>query len=135
MVSTRTLATFPDIPTLRQLTRSLAMLDAIMSPEWESRYFSFDSHWGVGEEMRNGQGADENGSAPLLEIFDGRPETYRAFAADYSEVDLRLDAVASVYAHRPLTPGLIARLNAETSLDTLGEDIAEIGYPEPRTAA
>ena len=37
------------------------MLDAILSPEWEYRYYSFDSHWGNGEEMgsmRNGQGDD-----------------------------------------------------------------------------
>jgi hypothetical protein len=35
------------------------MLDAIMSPEWEWRYYSFDSRWGPGEEMasmRNGSG-------------------------------------------------------------------------------
>src|SRR5919112_231908 len=61
MISTRNLGALPDIPTLRRLTRSLAMLDAIMSPEWESRYYSFDSHWGPGElmgSMRNGQGDD-----------------------------------------------------------------------------
>jgi hypothetical protein len=59
MISTRSLDALPDISTLRRLTRSLAMLDAIMSPEWESRYYSFDSHWGPGElmaSMRNGQG-------------------------------------------------------------------------------
>lgn len=35
------------------------MLDAIMSPEWEDRYFSFDSRWAPDEEMasmRNGSG-------------------------------------------------------------------------------
>ena len=59
MISTRHLETLPDIPSLRRLARSLAMLDAILSPEWESRYYSFDSHWGEGElmaSMRNGQG-------------------------------------------------------------------------------
>jgi hypothetical protein len=37
------------------------MLDAILSPEWEYRYYSFDAHWGPGEEMasmRNGEGDD-----------------------------------------------------------------------------
>jgi len=59
MISTRNLAALPNIPTLRRLTRSLAMLDAIVSPEWEFRYYSFDSRWGEGElmaSMRNGQG-------------------------------------------------------------------------------
>jgi hypothetical protein len=216
MISTRNLAALPDIPTLRRLTRSLAMLDAILSPEWESRYHSFDSHWGPGElmaSMRNGQGDDwfalftgagvvvigldheapmfhpgepwpgvidalppeleaavdepafdarnstfciwrriagarwergpvefpagddPDGSAQLLGILDGRPESYRAFATDYYEVDLPLDAVVAVYEHQPLTPALIAQLNADMSIDMLEEDVAEIGYPDPGTAA
>jgi hypothetical protein len=38
---------------------SLAALDAILSPEWQWRYFSFDGSWGPNEEMasmRNGSG-------------------------------------------------------------------------------
>ncbi|MGC9669529.1 hypothetical protein ACNTMW_23625 [Planosporangium sp. 12N6] len=49
----------PDIAVLRDRCRALAMLDAIMSPEWESRYYSFDSRWAPDEEMasmRNGSG-------------------------------------------------------------------------------
>ena len=216
MISTRNLDALPDIPTLRRLTRSLAMLDAILSPEWESRYYSFDSHWGDGElmaSMRNGQGDDwfclftragvvvigldheapmfqlgdpwpgvidalpselaaavdepafdarnctfciwrrtagarwehgpvqfpegddPDGSARLLQILDGRPESYRTFAADYYEVDLPLDAVAAVYAHQPLTPELVARLNAAVSIAMIQEDAQEIGYPELATPA
>ena len=59
MISTRDLREFPDIPAFRRLTRALAMLDAILSPEWEYRYYSFDSHWAEGEmmaSMRNGSG-------------------------------------------------------------------------------
>ena len=61
MISTRDTSELPDIITFRRLTRSLAMLDAILSPEWEFRYHSFDSRWGPGElmaSMRNGQGDD-----------------------------------------------------------------------------
>ena len=48
------------------------MLDAILSPEWEYRYYSFDSKWGPGElmaSMMNGSGDgyfilfDEHGAA------------------------------------------------------------------------
>jgi hypothetical protein len=212
MTSTRDLHALPDIASLRRLTRSLAMLDAIMSPEWEARYYSFDAHWGEGElmaSMRNGQGdhwfalftrggvvllgldhespmfrpddpwpgilnavppelaaavsepafdarnctfciwrrsdgssweigpvefsdgADPDGSAQLLHLLDGRPESYRAFAAEYYEVELPLDAVAAVYRHEPLTASLLGRLNPNVTLDELGDDIAEIGYPEP----
>jgi hypothetical protein len=49
----------PAIADLRDLCRSLAMLDAILSPDWESRYYSFNASWADGEEMasmRNGSG-------------------------------------------------------------------------------
>src|SRR5688572_12719993 len=49
----------PDIPKLRDLCRSLAALEAILSPEWSSRYHSFGAGWSPGEEMasmRNGSG-------------------------------------------------------------------------------
>lgn len=49
----------PAIADLRDLCRSLAVLDAILSPDWESRYYSFNAGWADGEEMawmRNGSG-------------------------------------------------------------------------------
>jgi hypothetical protein len=45
-ISTRDLTVWPDIPSLRRLLQSLAMLDAIVEREWEYRYYSFDSRWG-----------------------------------------------------------------------------------------
>ncbi|MGW4895655.1 hypothetical protein ACWEQL_25835 [Kitasatospora sp. NPDC004240] len=41
----------PDIATLRDRCRALAVLDAVLSPDWEGRYHTFDSRWGEGEEM------------------------------------------------------------------------------------
>jgi hypothetical protein len=58
-VSTKDLRELPTIANLRRLTRSLAMLDAIVSPEWEYRYYSFNSSWADSEmmaSMRNGSG-------------------------------------------------------------------------------
>ncbi|GAB4052364.1 hypothetical protein [Catellatospora paridis] len=49
----------PDIETLRHRCRALAILEVIISPEWESRYYSFDAAWNTGEQMasmRNGSG-------------------------------------------------------------------------------
>jgi len=51
----------PDPTQLRSIMQSLAALDAIYCPEWEYRYYSFDSKWGEHEEMgsiRNGSGDD-----------------------------------------------------------------------------
>ena len=59
MISARDPRELPDIPGFRRLTRSLAVLDAILSPDWGLRYYSFDAHWAPGElmaSMRNGQG-------------------------------------------------------------------------------
>ncbi len=60
-LSTRNLAGLPWIEELRRICQSLAMLDAIISPDWESRYFSFNSKWAPSEmmaSMRNGCGDD-----------------------------------------------------------------------------
>src|SRR5262245_37610305 len=57
--STRTLEDLPSIDDLIRLSKGLAMLDAILSPEWEYRYYSFNSKWAPEEmmaSMRNGSG-------------------------------------------------------------------------------
>lgn len=41
----------PSINAVRQKAQALAMLDAILSPEWEDRYFSYNAAWGEHEEM------------------------------------------------------------------------------------
>lgn len=49
----------PDVPVLRDLCRSMAVLEAILSPDWEGRYHCFDAAWGPLEEIasiRNGSG-------------------------------------------------------------------------------
>jgi hypothetical protein len=75
--------------------QSIAMLDAILSPEWQYRYFSFNSCWASGQQMgsmRNGSGdhfyALFNSAGCWLKgfdhelgilpsgIFDGVPEEF-----------------------------------------------------------
>jgi len=59
VISTRDLSGLGDVRVLRRLMQSLAMLDAILSPLWEYRYFSFNSRWAPHKQMgsmRNGQG-------------------------------------------------------------------------------
>lgn len=57
-MSQRALSALPDIDDFRRVTQSLAALDAIVCPDWELRYYSFDAHWGSDEmaSMRNGSG-------------------------------------------------------------------------------
>lgn len=59
MISTLNSDGLPGIDELRRLLQSMAMLDAILSPEWEYRYYSFNANWSTGEQMgsmRNGCG-------------------------------------------------------------------------------
>ena len=61
MISTRDLSGLPDIDALKRLMQSMAMLDAILSPEWEYRLYSFNANWAKGEQMgsmRSGNGDD-----------------------------------------------------------------------------
>ncbi|MFD3760789.1 hypothetical protein [Streptomyces sp. NPDC058622] len=49
----------PEIDVLRDHCRSMAMLEAALSPEWGERYYSFDSRWSETESMasmRDGSG-------------------------------------------------------------------------------
>ncbi|WP_432867414.1 hypothetical protein [Microbispora rosea] len=49
----------PSISIVRDRCRAMAMLDAIMSPEWALRYYSFNCRWSPNEEMasmRDGSG-------------------------------------------------------------------------------
>ena len=96
-ISTRALGSLPDIDGLRRLLQSLAMLDAILSPGWDSRYYSFNARWSRGEQMgsmRNGQGDD------LFALFDGAGCFLKGFAHE---------APMSPYRRRPkqVWPGVL----------------------------
>ena len=58
MPVTNLAARLPGIETVRRWSQSLAVLDAILSPEWSFRYFSFNARWGDDQmaSMRNGSG-------------------------------------------------------------------------------
>jgi len=61
MIGTKNLDTLPTIDNLRRLTQSLAMLDAILMPDWQWRYYSYNSKWSDSAamaSMRNGSGDD-----------------------------------------------------------------------------
>ena len=198
-----------DIDEIQRTCQALAVLDAILCPEWEYRYFSFNARWNPGEQlasMRNGEGddwqilwgpqgtilkgflhdapmaqdapwsgvldqvpaeftdflqdegfsygqatfclwrkpsdtawnvgeidypdhADPDGAEKLLRFLDGKPETYCRWAEEYygAEVDGR--AVEHIYRQDPLSPFVVRALNAETTLEELGVELEQIGYP------
>jgi hypothetical protein len=91
-----------------------------------------DPTWRTGEiDFPAADGTDDpDGSASLFDLLaEGTPEAYRAYAADYFEVDLDLAGVQHIFEHRPLTPGLVGCINPETDLAALTEVLETIGYP------
>jgi hypothetical protein len=226
MISTRDLSGLPDVDALKRLMQSMAMLDAILSPEWQYRFYSFNSKWAKGEQMgsmRNAMGddlcalftkdgcflkgfvhtapmtpyanrpqkvwpgvldsvpavfarglnepafsmadttfciwrqyhddrwqvgdiqfpetkldykgdpIDPDGSGYLLSPYDGKPETYLAWARDYFDSingeNLTLGHVRHLYAQKPLTEKLVKEINPKLTLVKLAADIKQIGYP------
>lgn len=102
-ISTKKLNALPDIDRLKALLQSLAVLDAIMSPEWEYRYYSFNSRWGQNEQMgsmRNGCG-DE-----FYALFNSSGCFLKGFAHEYP---------MSPYRTNPpeLWPGMLEGVPAE----------------------
>ncbi len=94
-----------------------------------------DNCWQVGKLKFPSAHSDPDGSAFLLSPYDGKPESYHAWARNYfdisdAEVHLTLDHVRHVFAHKPLTVKLVKEINPEVTLAKLKADIAEIGYPK-----
>lgn len=59
MTARDTARSLPAVPDLRDRCRAMAVLEAILSPEWTDRYHSYDRSWTVGAElasMRDGSG-------------------------------------------------------------------------------
>jgi hypothetical protein len=213
MISKRDLSCLPDVNKLRRLMRSLAMLDAIVCPDWQYRYFSFDAKWNRDAQlgsMRDGEGDylfavfnqagcwlkgfaheavmspfavepptsavldgvptdfsgclndpalvidettfciwrryedavwqhgpvtfpagydDPDGSAGLLQWYDGDPKSYHRWAEGYYERELPIGAIEAIYAHIPLDARVVGALNAKITLDALASDVESIGYP------
>ena len=84
MISTVDYTALPDAAALQHLCKALAALDAINSPEWEYRYYSYNPAWGPDEavlEMRDGEGDQ------MLVLF--RPEgcVINSFLHEYDQPD------------------------------------------------
>ena len=199
----------PSIADLARITQSLAMLDAIVSPDWEDRYYSYNKSWGPSEQMasmRDGSGDDwyllfdsagaalkgfahklaghssvseqirkevpasfssflgepafsmdyatfcywcpadsgawskvlpersdaaqaDDGSADLLALLVSGPGAYKEWSEGYYEAPISLDSVVAIFAHEPLTTGLVHALNPDADLSYALSQAEEIGYP------
>jgi hypothetical protein len=93
-----------------------------------------DDRWRTGTIDFPDGSVDADGAKWMFELLvEGTPEAYCRHAGDYFEVPVAAELVQHVYAHRPLTDELVARLNPEVTMADLAKDIAQIVYPtDPR---
>ena len=219
MISTKNLKLLPNQPALQQLCKAISVCDAIISPEWEYRYYSYQEKWAKDEEffeMRDGQGDQmlilfrpdgcvingfahelydyeaelpaksklthglpdiykefifgepvktigttfciwtndlstnsqqnwqigdcehhEDGSKEMLYLFDGKPQTYVAWACeyfeaghDYKQSGIPLKTVADIYAGKTLTKAMVLSIVDDVEdWAQLEADLQEINYP------
>lgn len=71
---------------------------------------------------------NEGPMAQDLAILGGSAEAYRAYAAEYFEVELPVEDVEHVLAGKPIDAALLSRLCSERTLSDLEPDLAEIAY-------
>lgn len=84
MISTKNYNSLADRKTLKTICKAISVLDAIISQEWEFRYYSYNSKWDENEEclqMRNGSGDEMH----ILFREDGC--VINGFAHEYKQQD------------------------------------------------
>lgn len=80
--STRTLTTLPRPEHLERLSVSLAMLDAILSPEWQDRYYSFNRAWDAEKNHRMGSMRNGCGDEYFI-LFTPAGAAIKGYAHEY----------------------------------------------------
>lgn len=105
----------PDPRALRQRAIALAMLDAILCPEGEYRYFHFDPHWAAGEQMATMNNGEGDGWFLHFGAFG------TAIKGDVAALPLRTTRALAIEAQRQLPPVFAAFLDeAALSMDAVG---------------
>jgi len=207
MISTQNHSLLPDRKSLETICKAIAVLDAIISQEWQFRYYSYNSKWDTNErclQMRNGSGDEmhilfredgcaingfaheynqedkrkltsnlpaifndfifgepvksigttfclwttelknwqvgqlenfEDNSEEMLNIFDGKPQTYIDWATEYfeesyKESGISFDTVSKIYNGQILTKEMVLSIVDELEdWKQLENDLIEINYP------
>ena len=60
-ISTRNLSILGSLATVERVAQSIALLDAILSPEWQYRFFSFNAGWDSARHERMASMRDGSG--------------------------------------------------------------------------
>lgn len=74
-----------------------------------------------------GRAGEDGGAGWLFKVLADGAEGYAAFARDYYEVEVDIEAVRHVYALRPLTPQILAGLNPELEVAEVADELRSLG--------
>lgn len=122
-----------------------AALQAVLPPDlagfagepafrWDSTSFAYfwlpsNQQWQRGNDFTAFSALDA-GEDGLLRHLCGTPADYAAFAEDYHEGSVSVDAVREVFRHAPMTDGLVSSLNPYITLKEVADELyTEISYP------
>jgi hypothetical protein len=78
-ISTRDLSGLGSLATLERLARSIAAIDAILSPEWDYRFFSFNAAWDSANRERMASMRDGSGDG-YFAVFSSVGGILKGFA-------------------------------------------------------
>lgn len=80
-ISTRDLSRLGSLATVERLAQSVALLDAILSPDWEYRFFSFNAAWDPTNRERMASMRDGSGDG-YFAVFSPVGAILKGFAHD-----------------------------------------------------
>ncbi|AVB20044.1 MULTISPECIES: hypothetical protein [Pseudomonas syringae group] len=102
--SIRDINDLPSIERVKSVAQGLALLDAIIMPDWESRYFSFNSNWdGGGKEMMASM-RDGSGNELFLHFTDSGVAGKVLFSSALSNASEHLNIVPNAFESFKLEP-------------------------------
>lgn len=85
-----------DLPTAercRKIFQAVAMLDALLSPEWEYRYYSYNAAWGEGEEMASMR---DGGGSHYFALFTSKALYIKGFDRELAQSSQAVVGVENV---------------------------------------
>jgi hypothetical protein len=115
----------PSISIVRDRSRAMAMLDAIMSPEWESRYYSFNCRWSPTEEMASMR--DGSGNEYSI-VFSPAGAYARGFDHESPMSPYRVDPPAPWPGLFESVPEVFRALSTEPAFSDAGTPLATVCF-------
>lgn len=134
-LSTKKLASLPSGRNFQKLCKSISALEAIICPDWESRYFSYDKDWSETEEfceMKNGSGDQ------LLILFKAEGIVINGFAHEsqmngweYQSPKSGGGIMKKIFKSKKEEPKILVQKVWDGVLTNLPKDFSEFIYGEP----